>query len=174
MTKNSLICTTLLAAATLIFTSSKKENEENFYIDELQTLAHESLVAGQELNPDSLDDSMVIVSFWASYDPASRINNYDLLQLSDKFADTRFDNSKGLKVICVSLDTFRSPLLHAIKADGTDCFSHICDLQGEDSPLAHNFDVNRPVNLLLSPDGRILARDFGTSIIASTLEMLRQ
>lgn len=174
MTKNSLICTALLVTATMVFTSSKKENEENFYIDELHALAEESLVTGECLEADSLDGKMIIVSFWASYDPASRINNYDLLQLKEKYGSSSFDGSKGLEIVCVSMDTFRSPMMRAIESDGTSDFYHICDLKGEESPLAHDFDVNRPVNLLISPEGRILARDFGTTTITSTLEMLRR
>lgn len=174
MTKNSLICTFLLAVATIVFTSSKKENQENFYLDELHALAQESLINGQTLSQDSLEGKMLILSFWASYDPASRINNYHLLQLDNRYAQANFNGGGGLKVVCVSLDTFKSPMLRAIEADGTSDFFHICDLKGEDSQLAHDFDVNRPVNLLISPDGRILARDFGTQIIASTLDMLRQ
>lgn len=174
MTKNSLFCTILLVVATFIFTSSKKENEENIYLDELHTLAKESLVNGQSLSADSLEGKMLILSFWASYDPASRVNNYDLLQLDNRFANSTFNGAGGLKVVCISLDTFKSPMLRAIETDGTGDFFHICDFKGDDSPLAHGFDVNRPVNLLVSPDGRILARDFGTQIIASTLDMLRQ
>lgn len=79
-----------------------------------------------------------------------------------------------MEIVCVSMDTFRSPMMRAIESDGTGDFYHICDLKGEKSPLANDFDVNRPVNLLISPEGRILARDFGTTTITTTLEMLRR
>lgn len=174
MTKNSLICSLGLAALTIVFTSSKKENEENVYFDEIQSLGRESLVSGGELPADSLKGKMLIVSFWASYDPMSRINSFDLLEINDRYSAASFDGGEGLSVVCVSLDTFRSPALKAIEADGTSDFLHICDLRGDDSPLARNFDVNRPVNLLVSADGRILARDFGTSVISDALKMLRR
>lgn len=174
MVKKSLVCLTSLAAMALVFTSSKKENEENFYLDEIQSLAQEALVGGGTLNADSLEGKMLILSFWASYDPASRINSYNLLQTCGRYAGAQFGSAGGLRVVCVSLDTFRSPMLKAIKADGTEEFFHVCDFKGVESGLARGFDVNRPVNLLVSPDGRILARDFGTKTIDRALEMLKE
>ncbi len=161
-----------LGVATVFFTSSKKENQENVYLDQLKTLEEQPLVNGGCLSSDSINGKMLIVSFWASYDAASRVNSYNLLSIRDEFRSASFDNADGLEVVCVSLDTFRSPMRKAIESDGTDSFYHICDLKGEESPLAGWFDVNRPVNLLISPDGHILARDFGTQTISETLNFL--
>ena len=146
----------------------------NSYIDELKSLAEETLVDGAQLCADSLDGKMVVLSFWASYDPVSRINSYDLLRINDDFAEASFEGGSGLAVVCVSLDQFVTPLKKAIEADGTASLTHICDRLGKESPLAKGFDVNRPVNLLMSADGHIVARDFGTNTIRETLEFLRR
>lgn len=161
-----------LGVATVFFTSSKKENQENIYLDQLKTLEEQPLVDGSSLSADSINGKMLIVSFWASYDATSRVNSYNLLSIRDEFRTASFENAEGLEVVCVSLDIFKSPVRKAIESDGTGSFYHICDLMGEDSPLASKFDVNRPVNLLISPDGHILARDFGTQTISETLEFL--
>lgn len=174
MTKNNLICIIALAVTTFIFTSSKKENKENIYQGEINDLASETLVNGGYISPDSLRGKMLIVNFWASYDAASRVNAYDLIQIRDNYHATTFAGADGLEVVCISMDVFKSPVRKAIEADGTQDFYHICDYKGEDSPLASRFDVNRPVNLLIGPDGRILARDFGTHTIAEALEFLKQ
>lgn len=162
-----------LAVMAIATTSSKKESQENIYASEVSGLVSETLVGGGQIEPDSLRGKMLILSFWASYDATSRVNAYDLVSIRDKYHKEGLGMSDGLEVVCISLDIFKSPVRKAIEADGTQSFYHICDYQGEDSPLASRFDVNRPVNLLISPDGRILARDFGTGTIAETLRFLK-
>lgn len=173
MIKKNVVYSLVLGVAITALSSSKKESKQNIYLDELQQLSEVSLNGGSTLPADSLQGSMVILNFWASYDPASRINTFDLLRLNEEFREASFEGGEGLKVVCISLDTYRTPFKKAIEADGTAGLVHFCDLQGVDSPLAHNFDVNRPVNLLLSADGKILARDFGTATIGETLHYMR-
>lgn len=173
MTKNSLICMLWLAVMAIATTSSKKESQETIYAGEISGLEKEKLICGGQIDPDSLNGKMLILSFWASYDATSRVNAYNLVNIRDKFHNEELAGADGLEVVCISLDVFKSPVRKAIEADGTQCFYHICDYMGEDSPLASRFDVNRPVNLLISPDGRILARDFGTNTIAETLRFLK-
>lgn len=156
----------------VFFTSSKKENRSNTYYDELSALSEQELVGGGKLEADSLSGKMLILNFWASYDPASRINSYELARIRDQYSDKTFDGGDGLSVVSISLDVFRSPLVKAIEADGVQGFYHICDYKGVESPLAKDFDVNRPVNLLVSANGQIVARDFGTSTLDETLAML--
>ncbi len=174
MTKNSLICIISFVVMTVIFTSSKEESQESTYRSELEALEEETLIGGGNIAADSLNGKMLIVSFWASYDATSRVNAYNLLQIRDKFHNDTFAQAEGLEVVCISLDVFKSPVRKAIEADGTQDFYHICDYKGEESPLASRFDVNRPVNLLISPDGHIVARDFGTETIEETLSFLRE
>lgn len=173
MTKKQLIFNAALVAMTVLATSSKNENKESIYLDELKSLCHEQLVNGENLSDTALEGKMVLVNFWASYDPTSRINSYDLVQMSDEFEHASFNGGDGLKVVCVSLDVFSTPLRKAIESDGTQGLTHICDLRGEESPLAKSFDVSRPVNLLMTADGRIVARDLGTDNIRATLDSLR-
>ena len=168
--KTALCC--MLGAGMVFFTSSKKENRSNTYYDELCALAEQTLVGGGKLEADSLRGKMLILNFWASYDPASRINSFELSRIRDQYSGQTFDGGDGLSVVSISLDVFRSPLVKAIEADGVQDFYHVCDFKGEESPLAKNFDVNRPVNLLVSSNGQIVARDFGTSTLNETLAML--
>lgn len=173
MIKKNVVCSLALGLAVTALSSSKKENKENIYYDELQELAQEAPLGGDTLSPNELKGSMVILNFWASYDPASRINTYNLLRMNNEYEDATFEGGNGLKVVCISLDTYKAPLRKAIEADGTAELAHFCDFQGTASPLAQNFDVKAPVNLLLNKDGKILARDFGTSTIDETLTYMR-
>ncbi len=174
MTKKHIAFSVLLASLLTFLTASKEENKSNVYLAQLQNLCEQELTSGGQIVADSLVGKMIVLNFWASYDPASRINSYNLVGIGNHYANQKFQGADGLQVVSISLDVFRSAMQKAIEADGTQDFFHLCDLQGEDSPIAKSFDVNRPVNLLLSADGKILARDFGTDMIESVLGMLAE
>ncbi len=174
MNNKHVLFSLALGAMAAVFTSSKEESKASVYLPELETLCEESLVGGGQIAEDSLRGKMLILNFWASYDPTSRINSYQLVRLGGHYSDKTFEGGNGLQVVCISMDVYKSAMQKAIEADGTEDFFHICDLQGEKSPLARRFDVNRPVNLLVSADGKILARDFGTDMIEGVLSMLAQ
>jgi hypothetical protein len=174
MNKKHVLVSLALGAMVATFTSSKEESKTNIYLPELETLCEESLVGGGQISEDSLRGKMLILNFWASYDPMSRINSYQLVRLGGLYGEKKFEGGNGLQVVCISMDTYKSAMQKAIEADGTEEFFHICDLQGEESPIARKFDVNRPVNLLVSADGKILARDFGTDMIEGVLSILAQ
>ena len=160
--------------AVLIFSSSKKENRTNDYSDGMSHLLEMTQINGKKIEADSLKGRMVVLNFWASYDPTSRINNYDLLTLKNKFKDSKFHNAEGVEVVSISLDIFNSPLRKAITTDATQEFIHICDFKGIESPIAESFDVNRPVNLLMDTEGNIIARDFGTNTLSNALERIAE
>ncbi len=168
----SKIYGSLSLAAIVLLSSGKKETTEQFYNEQIKSLAGCATVGGDTIRLSDVEGKMLIVNFWASYDATSRINSHSLVTLSQEYADAHFFSGEGLGVVSVSLDNYISPLKKAIATDGTDNFLHICDLQGVDSQLAKNFDVNRPVNLLIDADGKIVARDFQVSNLRQTLEML--
>lgn len=165
-----LISVAILMTASL--SSSKKDTTQELYADKVLAMSGLECVGGGQLHADSLNGKMIILNFWASYDATSRINNYELVKLSEEFANKSFHLGDGLEVVSISLDKFKSPLKKAIATDGTEIFYHICDYKGLESDLAKSFDVNRPVNLLLDSNGTIVARDFNVSTLRSALSML--
>lgn len=165
-----LIGVAIIAIAAL--SSSKKDTTQQLYADQIEAMSGLDCIDGGELLADSLKGKMIILNFWASYDATSRINNYELVKLSEEYSDKMFHQGVGLEVVSISLDKFKSPLKKAISTDGTENFYHICDFKGLDSELAKSFDVNRPVNLLLDANGTIVARDFNVSTLRSALGML--
>lgn len=171
MTKSKLYGSLSLAALVLL-SSGKKEAGEELYTEQIRSLTERVDVFGDTMKLKSIEGKMLIVNFWASYDATSRINAHSLAKLAEQYADAEFYNSKGLEVVSVSLDTYRSPLKKAISADGTENFHHICDFKGTESEMAKSFDVNRPVNLLIDANGKIVARDFKVQTLATTLEMM--
>lgn len=161
-----------LAGVLVFLTSSKKEATVQTYTDQLNSINGTTEVNGQTFSTDSLSGKMLVVSFWASYDAQSRINSYQLLKLTDKYADKQFHNGKGIDVVSISLDKYKAPLRKAIATDGTQAFHHICDYRGTDSEWATIFEVYRPVNLLIDANGTVVARDFNVETLDNTLAVL--
>ncbi len=164
----------LSLATIFLLSSGKNENSQNSYNEQLKDLASRATIYGDTLTAEALEGKMVLVNFWASYDAQSRINSYQLVGLQEAYQNKEFFGAEGLEVVSISLDKYCSPMKKAINVDGTENFHHLCDFQGTDSEMARAFDVNRPVNLLLDAQGRIVARDFGTENVRQTLEMLCQ
>ncbi|MDO4461716.1 MAG: TlpA disulfide reductase family protein [Bacteroidia bacterium] len=162
----------LIAMVTLIVLSSAKKETEESYKEQIRNISSLPLVGGDTLTAEEIEGKLIILNFWASYDAASRINNYDLLRLNQSYQDKSFFEADGLEVVSVSLDTYRSQLVKAIAADETQCFKHICDFKGTESALCKSFDIDGPVNILISTDGRVLARDYGVGKIESALATL--
>lgn len=161
-----------LAGVALVMLSSAKNETEESYKEQIQSISSLPLVSGDTLSPEDLNGKLIILNFWASYDAASRINNYNLLRLNQSYEGKTFFNAEGLEVVSVSLDIYRSQLVKAIAADETHCFRHICDFQGVESSLCRSFDIDAPVNILIGTDGRVLARDYGVEKIESALQTL--
>lgn len=166
----ALISVAVIVVAAL--SSSKKDTTQQVYADQIIAMSGLDCIGGGRLHADSLSGKMIILNFWASYDATSRINNYELVKLSEEYSDKYFHQGEGLEVVSISLDKFKSPLKKAISTDGTNNFYHICDYKGLESELAKSFDVNRPVNLLIDANGTIVARDFNVSTLRSALSML--
>ncbi|MCF0190219.1 MAG: TlpA family protein disulfide reductase [Marinilabiliaceae bacterium] len=161
-------------AALVMFAAAKRETEQMVYADQISNICNYPQLTGDTLKEEDLKGKLIILNFWASYDPVSRMNNYELLQLGKRYSDSDFFKAKGLEVLSISLDIYKSQLVKAIELDDTKEFKHFCDFSGVDSELCEAFDVTEPVNLLIDSEGMVIARDFGVTSIASTLEILKE
>lgn len=131
------------------------------------------LFNGQPFHTDSLLGKMVLIDFWASYDAPSRIESYDKHKLLQTYQNSIFLNGKGFEVVSVSLDRFRTPLLHAIEQDQLERFKHLCDFQGRKSGIAKRFNnQNKLTSYLVDGDGRIVATSNDIGQISHTLKQL--
>ncbi len=116
------------------------------------------LINGEDFDLETLRGSMVLIDFWASYDGASRSENYLKEDLQIKYANTSFYRGKGLIIVSVSLDRFKSPLKKAIEEDGYVKALHLCDYQGLNSVIAQSYKVQKPVKYLIDGEGRLVAK----------------
>jgi peroxiredoxin len=109
--------------------------------------------AGNPINISSYRGKYVLIDFWASWCRPCRQENPNVVATYEKF------KNKNFTVVGVSLDQNKKAWIDAIKMDGLN-WSHLSDLKGWGNQVAALFKVTSiPQNLLLDPEGRIIAKN---------------
>lgn len=114
----------------------------------------------------------VLLIFWAAFDPMSRINNQEVIQLYEEYRHYTFAGD-SLTLQFNSLDLYKSPYKHAILVDGLQEYSNTCDFLGLNSPIAQQYKIPGSITLLLDSSGRVIARDFHTKALRATLDFFK-
>ena len=130
-----------------------------------------TLISGESFSIDNLKGKMVLIDVWASYNAPSRVKNYQLEEIRERFSNSGFYNGNGVEVVSISLDRFMTPVKEAIEMDEIQNFYHICDLQGANG-IAKTFQVTEPVTILIDGDGRIVAKSNSMNKISDALSSL--
>jgi thiol-disulfide isomerase/thioredoxin len=105
----------------------------------------------------------VLVDFWASWCAPCRQENPNVVN-----AFNRFEN-KNFTILGVSLDKTREAWLQAIHRDQLT-WSHVSDLQYWNNAAAELYEVRSiPYNILIDPQGNIVAEDLRGEELHSTL-----
>lgn len=113
------------------------------------------------LSLDQFKGNYVLLSFWASYDAASRMQN---VQLSKAVAQM----PSQVRMVSVSFDEYRSVFDETIKRDRIDPAICFVELEGEKSSLYKQYGLKKGFkNYLLNPDGIIIAKDVKADEIAA-------
>lgn len=108
----------------------------------------------------------LIVGFWASISPSSRIEMKNLIEIHKKY------KYKGIDIISVSLDTDSLSWIENIERYNLTC-PHLSDFKGWESDAVKAYEINKiPYILLLNPDGSIAAKETDTNCLKEKLKEL--
>lgn len=123
--------------------------------------------AGVEVSLRDFRGKYLLIDFWAAWCPPCRRENPNVVKTFHEFKD------KGFTVLGVSLDHKREDWLKAI-ADDELIWTHVSDLKYWDSEVPALYGVRAiPSNLLIDPEGRIIAKGLmGERLSAKLQELL--
>jgi thiol-disulfide isomerase/thioredoxin len=107
-------------------------------------------------------DRYILLSFWASYDAASRAENARLNHLINNYPE--------VEMISVSFDRYRSVFDETVRNDAIKATACFVETDGKRSSLYRKYDLGYGfANYLLDADGTVIAKN----VSADDLERLR-
>lgn len=109
-----------------------------------------------------LKGKYVLLSFWASYDANSRMQNATLSHAASK-------NDK-VEMVSVSFDNYKSIFKETIQKDRISTANCFVDLDGKDSEIYRTYRLHKGFkNYLLDENGVIIAKDIKAKELSSYL-----
>ena len=115
-------------------------------------------------NLSKMKGKYVLLSFWASYDAQSRMQN---ASLSNALRSTARNN---VKMVSVSFDEYQSIFEETIRKDQIVTPTCFVETEGEDSGLFKKYRLNRGfTNYLLDGNGVIIAKNISAAELSAYL-----
>lgn len=120
--------------------------------------------AGVSVSLSDFRGKYVLLDFWASWCPPCRRENPNLVKAFQEYKD------KNFTILGISLDQDKAKWQKAI-ADDELTWTHVSDLKYWDSEIPALYGVRGiPANVLLDPDGVIIARNVTGEALHQTLQ----
>ena len=121
---------------------------------------------GSELALSDLRGNYVLLTFWAGWSGPSRVENATLKKAAGRYGD------KNFTILQVSVDDDRDTWTGTIAEDGLE-WEHVSDLNRWDSPVVAIYRVEKiPYNVIIDPNGKVVAADMYGEKLLSTLDNL--
>lgn len=122
--------------------------------------------ANKSISLESFRGKYVLVDFWASWCRPCRMENPNVVSAFNQYKD------KNFTVLGVSLDQSKDSWLQAIRVDKLN-WTHVSDLQYWNNAVAQLYRIQGiPANLLIDPNGKIIARDLREQALHRKLKEL--
>ena len=121
-------------------------------------------ISVQSLELSDYQGTYVLLSFWASYDAPSRMNNAALRN------ELRIAGSNDLKMISISFDEYESVFRETLRKDCIATTACLVETRGESSELYESYHLERGfANYLLDENGIILAKNISADELTAYL-----
>jgi peroxiredoxin/uncharacterized protein YcnI len=121
---------------------------------------------GKQISISSFRGKYVLIDFWASWCRPCRAENPNVVEAYNKFKD------KNFTILSVSLDKSKDSWIDAIKMDNLT-WTHVSDLQGWANAVSSSFHIQSiPQNILIDPNGKIIAKNLRGSALDMKLAAL--
>ena len=116
----------------------------------------------QLVNLKDLKGKYVLLSFWASYDAPSRMQNAIL-----NHAVTKTNN---IEMVSVSFDDYKSVFNETIRKDQISTSNCFIELEGKNSEIYQTYRLHKGfINYLLDKNGVIIAKNINAQQLSSYL-----